>query len=206
MRKMQTNASHNSIGLTIAALALLFFLGFQLLEDLFSVSTVSASEIEPPAISNPVPVTELPPIPTAPGSVERQGVFRSLYDSYVVTQGLHGYSYGHMAVDIAAGKGAKIRSPINGIVSDRYTDSYGNTTLILENQRFRVTLLHGDYLVNPGESVEMGQLIGTESNHGYTTDLTGRSCAGRDCGYHTHLNLFDKKLGQNIDPMIYLDD
>lgn len=202
---MQTNASNNSIGLTTVALALLFFLGLQLLEDLISISPASASEIEPPAISEPVQGTQLPPTPTAPSSVERQGVFRSLYDSYVVTQGLHGYAYGHMAVDIAAGKGAKIRSPINGVVTDRYIDPYGNTTLILENQRFRVTLLHGDYVVNTGESIEMGQLIGTESNHGYTTDLAGRSCAGRDCGYHTHLNLFDKKMGQNVDPMIYLE-
>lgn len=40
-----------------------------------------------------------------------------------------------------------------------------------------------------------------ESNIGYTLDMAGNLCAGRDCGYHTHLNVYDKRLGYNIDPL-----
>jgi hypothetical protein len=49
--------------------------------------------------------------------------------------------------------------------------------------------------------VEMGQIVGNESNIGYTTDWQGNPCAGRDCGYHTHLNVFDKRLGENVNPL-----
>ncbi len=47
----------------------------------------------------------------------------------------------------------------------------------------------------------LGQAVGVESNKGYTTDMQGRLCTGRDCGYHTHLNIFDKRLGQNVNPL-----
>ncbi len=132
---------------------------------------------------------------------EDQHSFIAPYEEYTLTQGLHGYSYGHMAIDLAAGKGAKIRSPISGTVTKKYTDQYGNPTLVLENDRFQVTMLHGKYSVSKGEKLFIGQIIGTESNLGYTTDLQGRPCNGRNCGYHTHLNVFDKNLGKNINPL-----
>lgn len=123
------------------------------------------------------------------------------YDEYIVTQGVHGLSYGHMAIDIAAGKGAAIKSPISGFVSQYYFDAIGNPTLVIENDRYEVTLLHGVYTVEPGEALRVGDLIGTESNLGNTRDMQGNSCRNRDCGYHTHLNVFDKKLASNIDPL-----
>ena len=46
-----------------------------------------------------------------------------------------------------------------------------------------------------------GQVIGSESNQGNTVDWWGRSCRGRDCGYHTHLNIFDKRIGSNVNPL-----
>lgn len=122
------------------------------------------------------------------------------YDEYILTQGIHGLSYGHMAIDIAAGKGAAIKSPINGVVSEHYFDAIGNPTLVIENERYEVTLLHGVYTVRLGDNLQVGDQIGTESNLGNTRDMQGNSCRGRDCGYHTHLNVFDKKLGSNIDP------
>ncbi len=123
------------------------------------------------------------------------------YDDYWVTQGPHGMSYGHMAIDLAAGKGVVIKSPIEGTVIANYVDQYGNTTLILENEKYTVTLLHGDYLLAVGQEVSLGQNIGTESNHGYTTDMYGNYCGGRDCGHHTHLNVYDNTLGQNVNPL-----
>jgi murein DD-endopeptidase MepM/ murein hydrolase activator NlpD len=110
-----------------------------------------------------------------------------------------------MAIDIAAGKGATVRSPINGSVTELYVDQYGNPTLVIENEYYQVTMLHGDYTVNPGDPVTEGQPVGTESNHGYTTDMQGNLCRGRNCGYHTHLNVFDKRTGTNVNPLDLID-
>lgn len=128
------------------------------------------------------------------------------YSNYWITQGPHGMSYGHMAIDIAAGKGTIIKSPIQGIVTANYIDVYGNTTIVVENERYQVTLLHGDYSVTVGQEVTNGDAIGTESNNGYTTDMQGRLCRGRDCGHHTHLNLYDKIASQNVNPLEILID
>jgi murein DD-endopeptidase MepM/ murein hydrolase activator NlpD len=119
------------------------------------------------------------------------------YESYTLTQGAHGYSYGHAAIDMTAGNGATIISPIAGQVADYFVDEWGNTTLLLENENYQVTLMHGNYSVSPGETLKIGQPIGTESNNGYTKDWQGNLCYGRDCGYHTHFNVFDKRIGAN---------
>lgn len=123
------------------------------------------------------------------------------YDTYFLTQGGHGQSYGHFAVDIAAGNGSTIKSIINGVVSGGGYDVWGNTFIQIENDNYVVLYLHGVYTRLIGETVLAGQPIGTESNIGYTLDMAGNSCAGRDCGYHTHLNVYDKRLGINIDPL-----
>jgi murein DD-endopeptidase MepM/ murein hydrolase activator NlpD len=123
------------------------------------------------------------------------------YDIYVVTQGIHGLSYGHMAIDMAAGKGEPIKAPINGIVTENYFDDIGNPTLVIENDQYAVTLLHGIYSVQVGERVKIGDQLGVESNIGNTRDMQGRSCHDRDCGYHTHLNVYDKEAETNINPL-----
>ncbi|MBN2550155.1 MAG: peptidoglycan DD-metalloendopeptidase family protein [Anaerolineales bacterium] len=123
------------------------------------------------------------------------------YDHYTLTQGPHGQSYGHLAIDISDGKGAVLKSPINGVVTALFTDDLGNTTLVIENEIYQVIMLHGLYTVSVGEQVALGQPIGKESNQGNTVDALGRSCRGRDCGYHTHLNIFDKRLGANVNPL-----
>lgn len=139
------------------------------------------------------------------GTGGNQETFVSPYDAYTLTQGPHGFSYGHMAIDIAAGKGATIYSPINGTVTELFTDGIGNPTLVLENDIYRVTMLHGVYTVQVGQQVKSGQIIGSESNLGNTTDMQGNSCRNRDCGYHTHLNVYDKRIGANINPLNLLE-
>jgi hypothetical protein len=77
--------------------------------------------------------------------------------------------------------------------------------VFIENDIYRVTMLLGVYIVNIGQQVKAGQTIGSESNQGNTTDMQGNSCRNRDCGYHTHLNVFDKRIGANINPLNLLD-
>ncbi len=182
-------------GMKIVAIVLLMIMGLSLVTD--KVENVTASPLYTPTSGSRDQANEPLPSPT-PGN---PAVFIAPYTDYTLTQGLHGYSYGHMAIDLGAGKGAKILSPINGVVTDVYIDEYGNPTLVIENAYYQVTLLHGAYSVVIGEQLNAGQTIGTESNLGYTTDLQGRSCQGRDCGYHTHLNVFDKRLGANVNPL-----
>ena len=126
------------------------------------------------------------------------------YNKYTITQGLHGFSYGHLAVDLAAGKGKPIKSPIYGVVTEKFTDRYGNPTLVIENEVYRITLLHGKYSVEVGQQLKLGQVVGKESNKGYTTDMQGIPCRQRQCGYHTHLNIFDKRVGANVNPLTLL--
>ena len=123
------------------------------------------------------------------------------YDNYTLTQGPHGTSYGHMAIDLAAGAGVDIKSPIAGAITALYLDEIGNPTLVIENDIYQVTMLHGDYTVYVGQPVELGQVVGSENNRGYTTDMSGRLCTGRECGHHTHLNIFDKRINANINPL-----
>lgn len=123
------------------------------------------------------------------------------YDDYVLTQGPHGYSYGHMAIDISAGNGATIKSPIFGAVTQFYFDGLGNSVLVIENDKYQITMLHGAYTVEVGDTLQPGDTVGTESNIGNTYDWAGNSCRGRDCGYHTHLNIFYKELGRNVNPL-----
>ncbi len=164
-------------------------------------------------------VSLLNPIPESPPEAEKltsnnfvisQPIESSLLDhdsiqmpyaDYAVTQGVHGYEYGHLAIDITAGKGVEIQSPINGQITASFTDPVGSTILMIENERWQITLVHGIFSVSVGDFVRKGQKIGIESNQGNTVDLQGRSCRGRDCGYHTHINIFDKRSGVNVNPL-----
>lgn len=129
-------------------------------------------------------------------------LFTNIYDNYSITQGPHGQSYGHMAIDIAAGRGAPIKSPINGVVTEMYIDQYNNTTLVIENDVYTVTMLHGDFSVTTGDKLKAGEVVGTEGNNGYTMDMAGNLCYGRAwCGNHTHLNVYNKQIGANVNPL-----
>jgi len=83
------------------------------------------------------------------------------YDTFTLTQGPHGMSYGHMAIDLTGGKGATIYSPLNGVVTQLYIDEYGNPTLVIENAHYQVILMHGVYTVKVGENITIGQPVGT---------------------------------------------
>lgn len=188
-------------GLTIVSVAFLIFLVYQVLLDRSNAGINHPQQL---------PVTggqevEALPMDTGLDAEVKQSTDPNIvappYAEYVLTQGLHGYSYGHMAIDLAAGKGAAILSPINGVVTEKYIDQWGNPTLVIENDRYRVLLLHGKYSASVDDVLEIGDKVGKESNQGYTVDYQGIPCYNRDCGYHTHLNIYDKYLGTNVNPL-----
>ena len=151
------------------------------------------------ALPEPAPAED----PAAAEALARNTAIAMPYDTYFLTQGLHGESYGHLAIDIAAGNGSTIYSIINGTVTGTGYDQWSNTYIQIENDIYTALYMHGVYGLAVGDVVAAGQVIGTESNVGYTLDSYGNVCGytGRDCGYHTHLNVFDKRLGLNIDPL-----
>jgi murein DD-endopeptidase MepM/ murein hydrolase activator NlpD len=202
-------------GISLVAVALVLLVAFWLVTANAGLLEAAAGVELPPANVDPAerpapPQTEAPDMSkVAIDGGGYQSVATSPtddmvvapYDSYILTQGPHGYSYGHTAIDISAGKGAEIRSPIQGTVTAFYYDEVGNTSLLIENSRYQVLLLHGLYTVEVGQAIALGQVIGTESNQGNTLDMAGNSCRNRDCGYHTHLNIYDKTYGVNVNPL-----
>jgi murein DD-endopeptidase MepM/ murein hydrolase activator NlpD len=180
-------------GFAVLALAFLFFLGFQIISD--------RATTQPAMAMDEVSLEDLEAAPLQTTDFIDYSVIGQPYEDYYLTQGSHGFSYGHNAIDISAGKGAEILSPISGMVVANFVDELGNPTLILENEIWQITLMHGEYILSTGEQVSLSQVVGYESNLGYTTDMQGRSCQGRDCGYHTHLNIYDKRISANINPM-----
>ena len=191
-------------GMMIITLAVMLMLGFILLSGSKSQTGVAQASAPTKAVQakkkSPSKSSQTTSAHTSSSSADPNQI-ESPYPHYILTQGPHGASYGQMAVDIYAGKGSTIHSPINGAVAYNYVDNIGNTTLIIENSRYRVLLMHGDYTVKVGDTVSIGDPVGTESNHGNTVDYQGRSCRGRDCGYHTHLNIYDKKIAANVNPL-----
>jgi murein DD-endopeptidase MepM/ murein hydrolase activator NlpD len=204
-------------GLALAALIIAAFFIFQSLRDRAGQERPAAEPVTPAQVTeNSESVAgdiaaggqeaaeaaeeAAPPAP-APAPAADPWAISYPYDDYWLTQGPHGYSYGHMAIDLAAGKGEPIKSPIYGQVTAIYVDEYGNTTLVIENEVYAVTLLHGNYTVQVGQELALGDVVGSEWNNGYTLDMDGRSCRNRDCGYHTHLNVYSKVSQSNVNPL-----
>jgi murein DD-endopeptidase MepM/ murein hydrolase activator NlpD len=189
-------------GVVIVAVVLILFFGIKVIADLTGGAIASTSASGEPAVEQAEGAQTLDSgISAAPALPSGATAIVYPYENYTLTQGPHGFSYGHMAIDIAAGKGAAVRSPIEGKVSNLYVDEWGNTTIVIENAKYQVTMLHGNFSAAIGDGVALGQQVGTEGNNGYTLDSYGNSCRGRDCGYHTHLNVFDKELGTNVNPL-----
>ena len=201
--------------LSIVAIGLLIFMALHVLQDsgwFHPAGLPLAWAVEqpgdrqavmaaPPSQAAPAVAASVEPTTLPPASVVEADTLAAPYDHFVVTQGPHGADYGQMAVDITAGKGAVIKSPINGTVTALYVDDLGNTTLVIENDHYAVTLLHGIFTVQMGQMVTLGQEVGSESNQGNTIDALGQSCRGRDCGYHLHINIYDKRMGTNVNPL-----
>jgi len=115
----------------------------------------------------------------------------SLYGDFRITQAhLHGLN-GWQGVDISGGCGYPIYAPFDGKVTYEGPDGYNhidsrgivwdqNTMLTIQGDNgYTLTLLHGDYRVNYGDTIIQGDLLGYEASNGWST------------GCHSHVILKD---------------
>ena len=138
---------HQVDSMAVVSVAFLLFMLFSIVQDAQSsrpalVAVASSSEELVPAVVQPAvvqneAVENLPDVSQETDLNEMDiDALAAPYESYAVTQGPHGFSYGHAAIDLSAGKGAVILSPINGIVTQLFIDDLGNTTLVIENDHY----------------------------------------------------------------------
>ena len=113
------------------------------------------------------------------------------------THPIYGYRSFHNGIDIAAGCGTPVRTPLAGKVLTAYFQSaYGNRVLIDHGAVGGVgTATEYNHLqrwiVTPGERVGRGQVIGYVGNTGWST------------GCHLHLTIY--RSGRPVDPLRLLD-
>ncbi len=115
-----------------------------------------------------------------------------IYSNFRVTGGaMHGLN-GWEGVDISGGCGSPIYAPFSGKVTFKGLDGYNhvddrgvvydqNTMLTIQGDNgYSLTLLHGDYRVQHGDTIIQGDLLGYESSIGWST------------GCHSHVILKDQ--------------
>lgn len=109
-------------------------------------------------------------------------------ESPILTQDIHGCSYGLPGIDISSSNStAVLQAPIPGEVST-YTDQWYNSTIRIENEEWIVWLLHArTYFVAEGR-IRQGQAVGVMGAVGIAT------------GPHVHYTIFDKVNDTFVDP------
>ncbi|MCB8968401.1 MAG: M23 family metallopeptidase [Ardenticatenaceae bacterium] len=110
----------------------------------------------------------------------------------ILTQDVHGCSYGLPGLDISSNTSTAIlQSPMSGYVTT-YTDRWYNSTIRIENDEWIVWLLHPrSYLVEEGD-VQSGQAVGVMGAVGIAT------------GPHVHYTVYDKINETFVDPRLFL--
>lgn len=109
-------------------------------------------------------------------------------ESPILTQDIHGCSYGLPGIDISSSNStAVLQAPIPGEVTT-YTDQWYNSTIRIENDEWIVWLLHArTYFVAEGRT-RQGQAVGVMGAVGIAT------------GPHVHYTIFDKVNDTFVDP------
>lgn len=111
----------------------------------------------------------------------------------VLTQDIHGCSYGLPGIDISSKTdlASSLQAPMPGKVTT-YTDQWQNTTIRIENDEWIVTMLHPrSYLVRQGDVIR-GQLVGV------------MGAQGRASGPHVHFTIYDKISLGYVDPGTFI--
>lgn len=110
----------------------------------------------------------------------------------VLTQDLHGCSYGLPGLDISSSTSTAIlQAPMPGYVTT-FTDRWYNSTIRIENDEWIVWMLHPrSYLIAEGD-VAQGQPVGVMGAVGIAT------------GPHVHYTIYDKVSETFVDPRHFL--
>jgi LysM repeat protein len=106
---------------------------------------------------------------------------------------------GHFGIDIAADKGTSIHVVEDGtVVKSYYSGSYGNVVFVAHPDGMETVYAHmSKRLVDEGEKVKKGQLIGLVGN-------TGRSY-GTHLHFEVHNGEWNIHKSNAIDPLVLLD-
>lgn len=112
--------------------------------------------------------------------------------SPILTQDIHGCSYGLPGIDISSvDTSAVLQAPMPGEVTT-YTDQWYNTNIRIENDEWIVWMLHPrSYLVKEG-TVKRGQAVGVMGSIGVST------------GPHVHYVIYDRINETFVDPRSFL--
>jgi hypothetical protein len=110
----------------------------------------------------------------------------------ILTQDVHGCSYGLPGLDISSdNRAALLQAPMPGELTT-YTDRWYNSTIRIENEEWIVWLLHPrTYLLAEGE-VRRGQAVGV------------MGAVGNATGPHVHYTVYDKVNQTFVDPSLFL--
>lgn len=118
--------------------------------------------------------------------------FNPVAESPILTQDVHGCSYGLPGIDISSDNPESLLlAPIPGELTS-YSDQWQNTTIRIENQEWIIWLLHArSYLIEMGE-VKAGEAVGVMGAVGIAT------------GPHVHYVVYDKIADTFVDPILFL--
>ncbi|RMG96484.1 MAG: M23 family metallopeptidase [Chloroflexi bacterium] len=149
-------------------------------------------------IHMPIPETRTPPdadclqSPHSAGSPFLRPALNPVTESPILTQDVHGCSYGMPGLDISSENStAVLQAPMPGQVTT-YTDKWYNSTIRIENEEWIIWLLHPrSYLIKEGK-VKRGQPVGVMGDIGIAT------------GPHVHYVIYDKINETFVDPALFL--
>lgn len=105
----------------------------------------------------------------------------------------------HKGIDMAAVKGTPVSAALAGkVIEAQYLPGYGNTILLSHSKRFRTRYAHlHKLLVEVGQAVTSGQLIGTVGSTGHVL----KSKFGSS-GSHLHFEVYSH--GRAVNPFNFL--
>ncbi len=146
-----------------------------------------------PTVSNEEPVQQ--PLKTG-WPLEGQTVAEYAMDCLAYNETTRDWRV-HDGIDIAAEAGTTVCAAADGTVYTTYTDDRLGTTVVIRHQDDYVTVyssLDGEILVEPGETVTLGQAIGTVGNTALLESAIG-----------DHLHFSVTCNGESVDPEEFLN-
>jgi murein DD-endopeptidase MepM/ murein hydrolase activator NlpD len=114
--------------------------------------------------------------------------------SYFGTRTRHGRRRQHEGIDVAANKGAPVKSARSGhvIYADNKLSGYGKMVIVRHADAYTTVYAHlSEFAVKKGQFISRGQLVGK----------VGRT--GRASNYHLHFEVRNDK--RPVDPLLYLE-